>query len=103
MSASEGVRTELHRLIEALPAGDLAELAHMAERLSRRHDRRARLEWVSEYVRRLPEAERSEAWTALLWLVGERPAQPTDDERQALLATDSEPIPWDVAKQRLRL
>ena len=103
MSATEDIRSELHRLIAALPAGELSELAYMAEKLSRRRDRRARLEWVSEYVHRLPEAQRGEAWTALLWLVGEKPVEPTGDERQALLATDSETIPWNIAKHQLGL
>ena len=103
MSATEDVRTELHRLIEALPAGDLAELAHVAEKLSRRHDRRARLEWVSDYVHRLPEGQRAEAWTALLWLVGEKPVESTPSEREALRDDASDAIPWDVAKQQLGL
>ncbi len=103
MSAAPDVRSDLLRLIDDLPAADLAELARIAGRLRRRHDRQCRLEWVSEYTRRLPEAERPAAWTALLWLVGEKPVEPTAEELRALSQGDADAIPWSEAKARLGL
>ena len=97
------VRDDLHRLIDALPQGDLAELARTAERLRRRRDRRTRLEWVSDYVRRLPAGERADAWTALLWLVGEKPVEATAGERRALAEDGGEALPWEEAKAHLGL
>jgi len=103
MSAAEDVRMELHRLIEALPASQLAELARAAEQLRRRSRRQARLEWVSEFVRRLPEPDRPRAWTALLWLIGEKTAEPTLEERRALHNDPSDAVAWATAKQEMGL
>ncbi len=103
MATAEDVRAELYRLIEVLPVGELAELARVAERLQRRNQRQARLEWVSAYVRRLPDAERPEAWTALLWLLGEKPVEPTAEERHALHEPDSDAVSWAQATRDLGL
>lgn len=103
MATAEDARAELYRLIEALPAGELAELARVAQRLHRHGQRQARLEWVSAYVRRLPDAERAEAWTALLWLLGEKRTEPTVDERHGLHELGSDAVSWAEAKRELRL
>jgi|GEM_PF-2795109 len=69
MGIARDVRDNIHRLTDMLSPGDLAKLARAPKRLRRRRERRAQLEWVSEFVRRLPTGERPDAWTALLWLV----------------------------------
>jgi len=103
MGIARDVRDDIHRLIDMLPPGDLAKLARAAERLRRRRERRARLEWVSEFVHRLPAGERPDAWTALLWLVGEKPVEATAGERRALAGDGGKALPWEEAKSRLGL